>query len=342
MKRPIRSNHTSRQWGAALITAMLTVTLVATLAAAAVWQQWRAVEVEAAERNRMQMSWILNGALDWARLILREDANTGSAGNVDHLSEPWATPLEEARLSTFLAADKDHTDLDIEAFLSGQISDQQARLNLNNLLEGDHLSEAGMRSFGRLFKVLNLPSEQLLILARNLREASAALPLENTGNIPSTGPSVAARLLPQQVNQLGWLGLPPSTVNALLPYVSVLPVSTSVNLNTAPAQVLYAALPGLEMGEAQRMVNQRASKHYEKVEDAMQASNLSSQTLQALDRQWLSVDSHFFTIKGRLRLGDTTVQEVSLVERQGKEIRVLWRRRDATLANANGSVTSLQ
>ena len=32
----------TRQRGAALLTAMLTVTLVATFAAAALWQQWRA------------------------------------------------------------------------------------------------------------------------------------------------------------------------------------------------------------------------------------------------------------------------------------------------------------
>ena len=87
-----------RQRGAALLLAMLTVTLVATLSAAALWQQWRSVEVESAERARVQSGWILNGALDWARLILREDARTGGA---DHLAEPWAVGLQEARLSTF-------------------------------------------------------------------------------------------------------------------------------------------------------------------------------------------------------------------------------------------------
>ena len=85
--------------------AMLILTLVATLAAGMVWQQWRAIQVEAAERARTQSAWILSGALDWARLILREDARTGGA---DHLGEPWAVPLAEARLSTFLAADRDN------------------------------------------------------------------------------------------------------------------------------------------------------------------------------------------------------------------------------------------
>ena len=36
-----------RQRGAALLAAMLTVTLVATFASTAMWQQWRAIEIEA-------------------------------------------------------------------------------------------------------------------------------------------------------------------------------------------------------------------------------------------------------------------------------------------------------
>lgn len=43
-----------RQRGSALLVAMLTLTLIATLAAGMVWQQFRAVQVEAAERARTQ------------------------------------------------------------------------------------------------------------------------------------------------------------------------------------------------------------------------------------------------------------------------------------------------
>jgi general secretion pathway protein K len=101
---------------------MLTVVLVATLASAMLWQQWRGVEVETAQRGRVQAAWILVGALDWARLILREDARRGGA---DHLAEPWAVPLAPARLATFLAAQggqslvTDGLAGEEEAFLSG-------------------------------------------------------------------------------------------------------------------------------------------------------------------------------------------------------------------------------
>ena len=139
--------------GAALLAAMLTVALVATFAASALWQQWRSTEVEAAERARVQSAWVLTGALDWARLVLREDASSGSV--VDHLGEPWAVPLQEARLSSFLAADHNvMTDSGpevMEAFLSGQIIDLQSLLNVSNLVANGTVSDPDLRGFARLF-----------------------------------------------------------------------------------------------------------------------------------------------------------------------------------------------
>ena len=148
----------SHQAGAALLAAMLTVTLVATFAAAAMWQQWRAIEVETAERARIQSAWILIGALDWSRLILREDSIARSGDGTDNLSEPWSVPLEEARLSTFLAADRNVAQVEdastdtTNAFLSGQITDLQALLNLRNLANEGQVDATALRQFQRLFE----------------------------------------------------------------------------------------------------------------------------------------------------------------------------------------------
>ena len=151
--------------------AMLTVVLVATLASAMLWQQWRGVELESALRTRVQSGWILTGALDWARLILREDARQGGA---DHLAEPWGVPLAPARLSTFLAAERgqalvtDDTDPDSEAFLSGHIEDLQARLNVTNLIDNGKLHAPSLAAWERLFKQLNVPEDELEGMAQRL------------------------------------------------------------------------------------------------------------------------------------------------------------------------------
>ena len=297
---------------------MLTVALVATFSAAALWQQWRSVEIETAERTRVQSGWILVGALDWARLLLREDGRT----SVDHLGEPWAVPLEEARLSSFLATDRNNSaDIGpevMEAFLSGQITDLQSMLNLTNLVENGKVSDEGLESFMRLFELLGLPTEQLDRLTENLRFA-----LDTSAANRS---SAQAPLVPQRVEQLVWLGLPPATAAALLPYVAVLPRRTSVNLNTASAQVIYASIPGLTMAQAQQLVTERERSHFRRVSDA---SRLLPGGAAALPEGQLAVgvSSGFFEVRARLRLDKLIVEERSVVQRDGIEVKVLQRER---------------
>ena len=305
---------TARQAGAALLTAMLTVALVASLAAASLWQQWRGVEVETAERARVQSLWVLTGALDWSRLILREDARSGGA---DHLSEPWAVPLEEARLSTFLSADKSNTpDSDnqaSQAFLSGSISDLQARLNVTNLVEGGKVSEIWLKAFAKLFEQLGLPAAELLAMAENFRLALDTRP-ENT----------TAPLVPQRLDQLVWLGLPASSLAVLAPHITLLPVRTLVNLNTASATVLYAAIASLDMAQAERLVAARQTQHFKTL---AAAADLIGQQASPLTETQHSVGSRFFEVRGRLRLDQSVVEERSVVQRDGTDVKTLWRDR---------------
>lgn len=318
-----------RETGAALLTAMLTVTLVATFAAAALWQQWRSVEIEAAERTRTQMQWVLNGALDWARLILQEDARNG---DVDHLSEPWALPLQEARLSSFLAVDKNNTDDAMEAFLSGQISDQQALLNVRNLVQEGKINPTSYQAFVRLFDMLGLPKTQLRSLVNNYI-ASEAVSAEGQTQAVNSAP-----LKPYRMDQLVWLGLTPDTVQALRPYATLLPAVTPVNLNTASTEVLRAALPGLDLARAQQLVAERATGHYKTVAEALKAAGVREDPTGQVDAKDFSVGSRYFAVRGRLRLGESAVQEVSLVERNGTLTKVVWRQREALQSAAAASL----
>ena len=313
-----------RNRGAALLTAMLTVALVATFAAAAVWQQWRSIEVETAERARVQSAWILTGALDWARLLLREDHFGAGLNGPDHLGEPWAVPLQEARLSSFLAADRNNTaDTGpevMDAFLSGQIVDLQSLLNVSKLVQNGKVSQVDFDSFARLFELLGLPPAQLESMAENLRIASD----RSAGNRSSP----QAPLMPQTVEQLVWLGMPPETVAALQPYVTVLPSqNTTVNLNTASAEVIYAAVPGLSMAEAQQLVAARERAAFRRVSDASQLLSGGAQRLP--EGQAVGISSGFFEIRARLRLEQLTVEERSLVQRSGLDVAVLRRERGA-------------
>ncbi len=308
--------------GAALLMAMLTVTLVASFASAAMWQQWRGVEVEQAERARVQSGWILTGALDWARLILTEDGKVRTE-TADYLSEPWAVPLQEAKLSTFLAAEKgvatvNSADDSLEAFLSGEIIDLQSKLNVRNLLlTNGTVSPQGLLSFTRLFEVLGLPPAQLDTLAANLRFA-ADISAENR-----SGPM--APLMPQRVDQLVWLGLAPETIAALQPFVTLLPAATPVNLNTASAEVIYAGVPGLSLADAQRLVVERDRSHFRNLGDASKLA--SSVDPAAFTTDQVGVQSAYFESRGRLRLGTITVEERSVIQRSVGTVKALLRER---------------
>jgi len=329
-------NRKGTQKGVAILTAMLIVTLVASLSAAAMWQQWRGVEVEIAERGRLQSAWILQGALDWARLILREDAR---AGTTDHLGEPWAVPLQEARLSLFLGAQQssaDTLDAQQDAALSGHIVDLQSRLNVINLVQDGQPHMPTVRAFVRLFSALHLPENELLTLMQNLRAAVA----QNQG-APAPGASGSAgaasaamanasngpaSLVPHNVDQLSWLGLSSASINVLRPFIVVLPVPTAVNLNTAPALVLYASIGAIDVAGAQRLVAARATSHFQDMGEVAKAIGTADMPL---DDGQFSLNSRYFEISGSLRTGTNVVEERSVVQRDGLLVKILWRERGA-------------
>jgi len=339
----------SQQRGAALLTAMMIVALVATLAGSMVWQQWRAIQVETAERARAQSAWILSGALDWARLILREDARSGGQNGIDHLGEPWAVPLAEARLSTFLAADKDNTEDAPDAFLSGAISDVQARYNLRNLINPNRAIDPDeLIILSRLCETVGVSVDVATRIADGLQSATPASAAASaasdvaasTGAAAPTGmptpavipaPPADPPLYPSTTRQLTWLGIDPEAVRLLEPYVAILPqgaIATKplVNANTASREVLGAAT-GLDLATAERIVQSRQRVPLKSTPD-LQAL---APSLQASGAAHVGFKSDYFEVRGRLRLGDVVLEQRSLVQRfPNLDVKVLRRERVAS------------
>ena len=321
-----------RQRGAALLTAMIIVALVATLAGSMVWQQWRAIQVEAAERARTQSAWILSGALDWARLILREDAKNDAAHPpaVDHLGEPWAVPLAEARLSTFLAVDKDNTDDAPDAFLSGVITDAMARYNLTNLLDiTGGIDKQELATLERLCTTVGVSADVASRIAVALRDAAPPIRPAPGASAPAFVPPADPPLMPQSASQLGWLGIDPESLRALEPYVVLIPDtlrfpnSALVNVNTAPREVLVAVVEQLDLATAERIIQSRQRVPLKNVADlAALAPGVPPANLNRL-----AFASNYFHIRGRLRLGDIVLEQRSLVKRNGPVVVVLQRER---------------
>jgi len=314
VSRPVHRRPAPPARGAALLVAMVLLTVVATLAAGMVWQQWKAVQVETAERSRAQTIWILQGALDWSRLILREDARSGRPTS---LSEPWATPLAEARLSTFLAADRDNNTADDgpEAFLAGGISDAQARYNLRNLLADGKVVPAQLAILRRLCSSVGLGVDTASLVAEGLLASSLAA-------------DASAPLPPQQFADLAWLGLDAAALERLALVTVLLPVATPVNLNTASREVLAGVVAGLDLGGADRLVAARARRAFRSLADATEVLGRGV----TLGERDVDVKSAFFEVRGQLRLDKRVLEEQTLVERRsGLEVVAIQRLRRAAL-----------
>lgn len=334
-----------RQHGAALLMAMVIVTLVSTLAASMVWQQWRAVQVESAERVRSQSAWVLSGALDWARLILRED---GRNDGPDHLGEVWAMPLAEARLSTFLAADSNNTAADEDdspdAFLSGKVDDAHAKYNVRNLVEGGNIKERELKAFKRLLEFLSLPPSLGDGVATSLSKAALA-EISYTSNDPGIlehlgGESGRAQapLMPQTFDQLLWLGLDAATLEKLRPYVTLLPTtSAKVNINTASKEVIAAVIDEMDLARAARLVQARQRNPFKAPSDIATVLG-PGPAPNGWDTTRIDVKSEFFEVKGRLRYEDNVIEQRHLVQRLsgGSDVLVLQQSRFSGLDRGVG------
>lgn len=318
--------HRFKQRGAALLLAMVIVALITTVASGMVWLQTRAVQVEAAERARAQAAWILSGALDWARLILKEDGRDArQRGQArDSLDEPWATPLAEARLSTFLAADKDNnTDTGPEAFISGAIVDAQSRFNLRGLVDpAGKQQPLQVAALQRLADLAGAPGDTAARIAAGL-SASMGGGEEGAG-------TTSRPLRPGQLADLAWLGIDPATLARLAPWVELLPLATPVNANTAPREVLLAAIDGIDLGTAERLVLARQRKPFESLAD-IQA--LLPEGAKA-EGSRIAVGSSWFLVSGRLRLEERVLEERSLLQREGDRVSVRRRERHSFTAAA--------
>ncbi len=304
-----RPPQRQRQLGAAILVALLLLAVVATLATSMVWLQHRAVQVETAERARAQIVWILHGAIDWARLILRTDATAETT----NLAQAWATPLEEARLSTFLAADGNTgPDGGLDAFLGGSITDAQSRYNLRNLTEADPtLAAQEVAILRRLCQWAGCGDDVAEGIAQGLRQAAA-------------GTEAGAPLAPQRLDDLTWLGVSPADIERLRPWVSLLPAGGKpINVNTAPREVLAAVIETIDLGGADRLIQARRNGPFKTV-DALR-EHLPAGIELPLAR--LAVKSEFFEVRGRMRLDDRVIEELALLERQGREVRTRQRTR---------------
>ena len=104
---------------------------------------------------------------------------------------------------------------------------------------------------------------------------------------------------------------------------------TRVNVNTAPAEVIAAAVDGMSLGSAQRLLQERQRTPLRDLGSAATRALFPPNPNPQTDiLEGVGVNSRFFIVQGRLRLGERVLEERSLIERrQQNDIVVLARER---------------
>lgn len=302
-----------RQRGVAVITALLLTTLAITIVASLFWQQQ--VQVRSIENQRLQLQkqWILRGALDWASLILREDAKYSS---VDNLDEPWAVSLAETRLDQYV----EHGNDDIaDTILSGSISDAQARYNLTNLCPDGIINPVEVAVFERLLNNAKLDPALAQATADMMAVAQKKSASTSADSDNQSGPELVN--LTQVDDLLAVSGFSPKMLEKLKNSVIFLPRTTPVNVNTAPIEVLAARINNLSISDATALVANRNTASFRDMADF--AHRLSGRHFSASASE-ASVTTNYFLVNGKVRMNRALSEIQALIERNGTHTKLIW------------------
>jgi general secretion pathway protein K len=318
-----RSSPRGRQRGVAIITALLLTTLAVTIVASLFWQQQ--VQVRSMENQRLQLQtrWILRGALDWSRLILSQDGRDNQLRTT--LNGVWATPLAETRLDQYIERERAENEK-FDASLSGQITDAQARYNLANLANQRVPNPLQQKILGRLLSNLQLDQSLAQKVTQQVANSQQVAPAPEAGAPAGGGtgagtgtqqPAAVANSggepmeLMRVEDLLALSGFTPQAIERLRDFVIVLPAATAINVNTAPAEVMSAAVDGLSLSEATTLVNNRLRTPY--LSKAEFTSLLGNN--KPIDPNRVDVKSSYFLVLSRVKLDRATLNSQALIQR---------------------------
>jgi len=256
-----------------------------------------------------QARWLLRAGEQWAATVLWNDARQSS---VDHAGEVWAKEMPPVEMEGYR--------------LRGRIQDQDGRFNLNNLVRDGVIVPAQLAVFVRLLQHLQLQPDLAFAVADWLDADDVAF--DGTGLESKAYHQSGQSALPpnRPLVSLGELaparGMTPDVIAQLRPYVTLLPESIRVNLNTAPPELIAALAPELRLDEAYALVTRRERAHFRNFGDVVHALPAGT----TLDTNLVAFASRYFHVTAYARHGRVALVSQALFRREnGKFPTLVWR-----------------
>jgi general secretion pathway protein K len=245
------------------------------------------------------------GVESWAQQMLMRDKRNNQ---IDSLGEDWALHLPPITVEG--------------AVVTGHIEDLQGLFNLNNLIDANgKVSPLDMRRFRQLLGEVALDP----ILADAVvdwidPDSDVTQPggAEDAEYLHGATPYRAAnRPFASPSELLLVKGFTADNYQKLAPYVTVLPVRTAINVNTASKEVLMALAAGITESDAQQLLDARGDTGFAKVADFLQLQALAGR---GVDQQGLSVASDYFLLDAVTHFGRGQCHLYSVLDRHTANI----------------------
>jgi len=274
----------SRQAGIALLSAIL-ITLTATAIIVSISHE-EAFSIRKTSRillmDRARLYAL--GLEDWARIFLQKDRKDTA---IDHLGEDWAISIP---------------GLPIEGgLLSGFIEDEQAKFNINNLL----VSEEWVNRFRRLCNNLDIDTTFVAALLDWIDEDFEVRYPDGAEEHYDTY-RVANRAMVDISELLLVKHVTVEIFDSLKPYITALPTTTDINVNTISETVF------LSLGEnlnADSFIQERDKEEFSSIQNFIERLQIP------LEESGLSVSTKYFHAYGLVNQGDLVFNLDTLLHR---------------------------
>ena len=314
MPAPSPASYRCAERGAAVITALLTVALVAGLASALVADYGAGLESLAGRRDQAQARWLARGAVDWGRNVLSDDRRRT---RVDHLGEPWAIRVPPMAVE--------------DGEVGGELKDLSGLFNVNNLAPGGKASEADADAFVRLAGVAGITAVEATEIARRIADwiDSDGLSILTGGDEDGEFRALGASQRPPDgplahIDEIVAIpGIAADALDRLRPFLVALPAPSRINANTAGAEVLHAIIPGLPLDAARILVAERERAWFKDLPDINARLPEGSGPVIA---ERTAVVSDYILATGRARYGLSVVRMEVLLHRHQNWPDILWQR----------------
>lgn len=317
--------------GIALITVLFIVALITTLATSMLTRLARDLRRTEYNYYQGQMTHYMYGVESWAVGRLKQDTrNEIRNGKFDHENDTWNNKIVLEIV-------------DNQANISASLQDLQSRFNLNNLAAkaADNSKDQNKPDknvhyayFKRLLQQLELetgiadPIADWVDSDHQTRFPNGAedqiylnlKPPYRTANKPMAG-----------ISELFLVkGITPEIVKKLQNHITALPQTTTINVNTASAEVIAALSPDISKTIARNIVEQRLIKPFKSTSEFISLAlkltkkqDLTPKNLNLL----IGVSSSYFLCKSGITMPRGRIKFRSLINRNASSVNIIQRSR---------------